>query len=370
MTDFSSLMRYIQILVECESPSDDKAAVARSADAVTSIGRSSLGMEPESIVIEGTTHVRWRFGVGPRRVLILAHHDTVWPIGSLAENPFTFHDGVLRWPGVFDMKAGLALGIQALSELSEGERDGITLLVTGDEEIGSPTSRALIEEEARGLDAALILEPSADGGALKIARKGASIYRIDINGRAAHAGLDPESGINAGLELAHQILAVATLGDTNLGTTVTPTVAAAGSTTNTVPAHASLMIDARAWSSAEQSRVDNAIRELPTTVAGTGVTISGGINRPPMEESMTFGLFERTQGVASRLGLPRPSSASVGGASDGNFTAGIGTPTLDGLGAVGGGAHADSEHVQADQLLPSVALLRGLLEDLRSHRKS
>lgn len=370
MTELRSLVRDIQTLVECESPSDDKHAIARSADTVARVGSTSLGADPEFIVIDGTTHLRWRFGAGRRRILILAHHDTVWPMGSLAGRPFTSRDGMLRGPGVFDMKAGLAVGIQALAGLGEGERDGITLLVTGDEEIGSPNSRTLVEEEARGLDATLVLEPSADGGALKTARKGVSIYRFDISGRASHAGLDPDGGTNAGIELAHRILAVATLGDRKLGTTVTPTVAAAGSTINTVPASARLMVDVRAWTPAEQWRVDKAILEMPTTVADARVTITGSINRPPMEDSMALGLFTLAQAVATRLGLAQLTTSPAGGASDGNFTASIGTPTLDGLGAVGGGAHAEDEHVRIDQLLPRVALLRGLLDDMYAQRKS
>lgn len=370
MIQLGSLVRDIQLLVECESPSEDRPALARSAETVARLGRASLGVEPERIVADGTPHLRWRFGTGPRRILILAHHDTVWPVGTLAARPFTASGDVLRGPGVFDMKAGLAIAIHAVAELGEGERDGITLLVTGDEEVGSQSSRALIEAEARGLDAVLVLEPSADGGALKTARKGMSIYRVDISGRAAHAGLDPDSGVNAGLELAHRILAVATLGDRELGTTVTPTTATAGTTLNTVPATARLVVDVRAWTSAEQQRVDDAIRSMPTVVAGADVTVSGGVNRPPMEEALTLGLFARAQEVATRLGLGPMAHARVGGASDGNFTAGIGTPTLDGLGAVGGGAHADDEHVVTDQLLPRVALLRGLLDELQAQRRS
>lgn len=370
MTELGSLIRDIRTLVECESPSEDRRALARSADTVARLGRAAFAVEPDRIVVDNTPHLRWRFGSGRRRILLLAHHDTVWPVGTLANRPFTADDSVVRGPGAFDMKAGLAMGIHALAELGEEERDGITLLVTGDEEVGSPSSRALIEAEARGLDAALVLEPSGEGGALKIARKGMSTYRVDISGRAAHAGLDPDNGINAGLELAHRILSTAALGDRELGTTVTPTAATAGSTINTVPASARLVIDVRAWTRAEQLRVDSALRAMPTTVADAAAGITGGVNRPPMEESMTLGLFARAQAVAARLGLGPLTCSRVGGASDGNFTAGMGIPTLDGLGAVGGGAHADDEHVRTDHLLPRVALLRGLLHDLHDQRAS
>lgn len=364
MSKLNSLVGDIRTLVECESPSHDLQAIARSAETVARVGHAALGVLPESIVVDGTSHLRWRFGVAPRRILMLGHHDTVWPIGSLERRPFTHMDGVLRGPGVFDMKAGLAMGFRALAELGTRERDGITFLVTGDEEVGSPSSRALIEDEARGLEATLVLEPSGNGGAFKTSRKGVSMYRMDVRGRASHAGLDPHSGVNAALELAHRILAVAELGDSELGTTVTPTVASAGSTVNTVPADAQLMVDVRAWTPAEQRRVEREILEMPTATAGASVTTTGGINRPPMEETMTRGLFLRAEAVAARLGLTPPTRSAAGGGSDGNFTASMGIATLDGLGAVGGGAHAEHEHVDTDQLLPRVALLRGLLEDL------
>lgn len=366
MNTLDSLIHDIQALVECESPSQDVEAIARSAETVARVGRATLGVEPESIVIDGISHLRWRFGSANPRILLLAHHDTVWPIGSLQRRPFTHIEGILRGPGVFDMKAGIAMGFHALAEIRERERDGITLLVTGDEEIGSPSSRTLIEDEARGLEATLVLEPANEGGAFKTSRKGASIYRVQVSGRASHAGLDPYGGVNAALELAHRILAVTELGDTELDTTVTPTVATAGSSANSVPADALLMVDARAWTSAEQRRVDREILDMPTAIAGARVTVSGGVNRPPMEEAMTRGLFLRAQAVASRLGLAQPTRSAVGGASDGNFTAGIGVATLDGLGAVGGGAHAEHEYVDADQLLSRITLLRGLLEDLLS----
>ncbi|MDG4866202.1 M20/M25/M40 family metallo-hydrolase, partial [Streptomyces sp. T-3] len=219
-----------------------------------------LGAEPDTITVDGRTHLRWRLGTGPRRVLLLGHHDTVWPVGSLATHPFTVRDGVLRGPGCFDMKAGLVMACHALAAL--GSLDGVTLLVTGDEELGSPSSRELIESEAAGCAAAFVLEASADGGALKTARKGVSRYEIRVDGRAAHAGLEPERGVNAGIEAAHQILAVAALSDLDAGTTVTPTLLTAGTTTNTVPAHGRFAVDVRIRDAVEQARVDAALRGL------------------------------------------------------------------------------------------------------------
>ena len=355
----TELLADIRALVECESPSADLAAVARSADVVARVGAARLGVAPDRIVLDGRTHLRWRLGAGPSRVLLLGHHDTVWPLGSLDRRPCTVEGGVLRGPGCFDMKAGLAMAFHAAAGL-----DGVTILVTGDEELGSPSSRGLIEEESRRAEAALVLEASADGGALKTERKGVSLYDVRVTGRAAHAGLEPEQGVNATLELAHQTLLVQALSDPARGTTVTPTLAGSGTTTNTVPAAGSFAVDARVRTAAEQERVDRAIRELGPVLAGAAIEVVGGPNRPPLEAAASAALFERARAIAVRLGLTPLSAAAVGGASDGNLTAGVGTPTLDGLGAVGGGAHADDEHVLVDALPGRTALLRALVGEL------
>ncbi|MFI7341085.1 M20 family metallopeptidase [Streptomyces sp. NPDC050085] len=351
-------------LVRTESPSSDLAAVAHSAEAVAALGASHLGAEPDRIVLDGRTHLRWRLGGGPRRVLLLGHHDTVWPLGSLTGHPFTVEGGILRGPGCFDMKAGLVMGLHALAAL--GPVDDVTFLVTGDEELGSPSSRALIESEAAGCDAALVLEASADGGALKTARKGVSLYEIRVDGRAAHAGLEPERGVNAGVELAHQILAVCALSDSAAGTTVTPTSSRAGTTTNTVPAHGRFAVDVRVRDTAEQARVDAALHGLRPALDGARVHVTGGPNRPPLSAAASGALYRRARLLADDLGIGPLSAAAVGGASDGNFTAGIGVPTLDGLGAVGGGAHADDEHVLVAELPRRTALLAALIDALRT----
>ncbi|WP_189491767.1 M20 family metallopeptidase [Streptomyces antnestii] len=362
----SDLLADIETLVRCESPSSDHKAVARSAEVVADVGRRLLGAEPERIVVDGVTHLRWRFGDGPPRVLLLGHHDTVWPHGSLETHPFSVRDGVLRGPGCFDMKAGVVMALHAAATLPD--RDGLSILVTGDEEIGSPSSRALIEEAAAGCDAAFVLEASADGGALKCRRKGVSHYRVEVTGRAAHAGLEPEKGINAGIEVAHQILAVAALADPGAGTSVTPTVVSAGTTVNTVPAAANVAVDVRVWNVAEQLRVDRAMRALRPALEDAEVRVTGGINRPPLEGSSSAGLFSLARELAGELGLGELTSVAVGGASDGNYTAGIGIPTLDGLGAVGGGAHADHEHVVVAELPRRTALLAALVENVLAKR--
>jgi glutamate carboxypeptidase len=357
-----AMLADVERLVRCESPSADLAAVAGSADVVAEVGAALLGAEPERIDRDGRAHLRWRFGTGPRRVLVLGHHDTVWPVGSLATHPFEVRDGILRGPGCLDMKAGLVMAFRALAALDD--RDGVTLLVTGDEELGSPSSRELIEEEARGCAAALVLEAAADSGALKTQRKGVSLYEVVLHGRAAHAGLAPEQGVSASVEAAHQVLAVARLGDPAVGTTVTPTRLEAGTTTNTVPATGRFAVDVRAPDVGEQERVDAAMRSLRPVLDGARIEVLGGPNRPPMSPESSAALLDRAVRLAERLDLGPVAGTAVGGGSDGNFTAGVGTPTLDGMGAVGGGAHADDEHVLVAELPRRTALLWALARDL------
>ncbi len=357
-----TLLDDIEELVRCESPSTDLAAVARSAEVVARVGERRLGVAPERIVLDGRSHLRWRLGSGPSQVLLLGHHDTVWPIGSLGTHPFRIDGDVLRGPGCVDMKAGLVLAFAAAASLDQ--REGLTILVTGDEELGSPSSRGLIEDEAAGCAAVLVLEAAAGGGALKTERAGVSLYRVRVTGRASHAGLDPGAGINAAVEIAHQVLAVAALGDAERGTTVTPTVTTAGTAGNTVPAAGEFAVDVRVRGAGEQARVDAAMRGLRPVLDGARLEVVGGPNRAPLEAEASAGLFARAARLADELGLPPLVGRSVGGASDGNFTAGIGVPTLDGLGAIGGGAHADDEHVRVSELAGRAALVAALTADV------
>lgn len=379
-TRTKAMLADIERLVRCESPSEDLVAVARSAELVAQIGAGHLGAEAERIVVDGCTHLRWRFGRTPR-VLLVGHHDTVWPVGSLDSHPFGIRDGVLRGPGCFDMKAGLIMAFHALRDLIDARSssaesgiagahplEGVTLLITGDEEPGSDTSRALIEQEARSCAAALVLEAAGPGGALKTERKGVSRYEVLIRGRAAHSGLEPERGVNATIEAAHQVAAVAALGDAARGTTVTPTRLVAGTTSNTVPATARFDVDVRVRDETEQHRVEAAMRALQARLPGASVVITGGVNRPPLQAAASRDLSARARRLAMELGLGPLSEVAVGGASDGNFTAGVGTPTLDGLGAVGGGAHADDEHVIVAELSPRTRLLSALIADLLTSR--
>ncbi|MFD6989401.1 M20 family metallopeptidase [Streptomyces sp. NPDC059943] len=362
----------LEELVLCESFSADHAAVARSAGVVGALGARLLGTAPETFVVDGVTHLRWTFGTP--RVLLVGHHDTVWPAGSLKTHPWSVVDGIARGPGVLDMKAGLVQMFHALASLPSP--DGVCVLVNGDEEVGSPTSRELIEESARGCVAAFVLEASAnEAGALKTARKGTSRYEVVVHGRAAHAGLEPEKGINASVEAACQVLAVADLGAA-LGTagtacpvlgatTVTPTLLSAGSTLNTVPAVARVSVDVRVPTPAAQNRVDDLMRGLTPRTPGARLTVLGGRKRPPMEPESSAELFALASRIASDLGQEPLSGVAVGGASDGNFTAAAGCPTLDGLGAVGSGAHADTEHVEVARMVPRTRLLAQLITRTR-----
>jgi glutamate carboxypeptidase len=284
-------------------------------------------------------------------------------------------EGLATGPGVFDMKAGIVQMFHALSVLDlaapatdarvDATGPGVTVILTADEELGSQTSRRLIEDTARRARAALVLEPSL-AGALKVARKGTSMYQIHAVGRSSHAGLEPEKGVNATVELAHQVLAVAELGRSGQGTTVTPTVISGGTTTNTVPGEAVLHVDARAEDPAEQERVDAAMRRLTAVLAGSELRIEGGINRPPLNASFSAVLMELATDVAARLGLAPLRGVAVGGGSDGNFTAGVGVPTLDGLGAVGDAAHAEGECTRLAAMPERAALVAGLVAELLS----
>ncbi|HLK45583.1 MAG TPA: M20/M25/M40 family metallo-hydrolase, partial [Acidimicrobiales bacterium] len=262
-------------LVAVESPSSDAAAVAACATAIARLMQHRLGREP---VAKGA-HLHWSGGGAPAVVLI-GHFDTVWPVGTLARRPFTVSDGIASGPGALDMKAGIVQLIEALAVLDD--QRGVDVVLTADEETGSRTSRPLVESVARGARAALVLEPSAPGGALKTARKGTGDYTLRVEGRAAHAGNEPERGANALLALAAALLDAAALARPDLGTTVTPTLASAGSAMNVVPAEASAHLDVRATDLDDAARLDRDLRALTSGVPGTSLVVDGGWNRPPL----------------------------------------------------------------------------------------
>ncbi|MCT1765577.1 M20 family metallopeptidase [Brevibacterium casei] len=355
-------------VIGVETPSSDKAAVARGASDFADLLRERLGAEAELLTVDGVTHVRLRFGDGPPRVVLLNHQDTVWPHGTIERLPFSTENGVVRGPGSFDMLTGAIMSVHAVAiladRLGEGGLEGLSILITGDEEVGSVSSSDLIRAEAAEANAVFVMEASADG-ALKLERKGTGIYTLVFRGRASHAGLEPEKGVNAGMALALTLPLVAGLSDAEAGTTVVPTTITAGTTSNTVPAEARVSVDVRARTAAELERVDSAIRALAAepTLEGSTTEVIGGINRPPFEPEASAALFDRATVLASELGIAAPLGVAVGGASDGNFTAGDGIPTLDGLGAVGDGAHAEHEHAVIAEIAPRTALLAALIAD-------
>jgi glutamate carboxypeptidase len=285
----------------------------------------------------------------------------VWPAGELSKRAFSIEDGTARGPGVFDMKSGIVLSIMALRSLTDRP---VTVLLTSDEEAGSSSSRALIEAEASRCRAVLVLEPSLPGGALKTARKGVGRFTIKAIGRAAHAGIEPEKGVNAIEEISKQILKLQRMSDSRRGTTVTVGVVQGGTRSNVVPAEAGAEIDVRVTTIEEAERIAHAIKSLDAELDDARLEIHGGITRPPMERTEdTARLFRLAQDLAAQIGMDLREGAT-GGASDGNFTAALGIPTLDGLGAVGGGAHATDEWVDIPSLPERAALIAGLIENI------
>jgi glutamate carboxypeptidase len=361
--DEATATELLRTLVEAETPSDDPRLLRSGLKLLAEMGTDLVGHSPQWLGSDDQPILCWAGKADPQ-VLVLAHIDTVWPAGTLASWPFAVHDGIATGPGVFDTKAGI---VQALAALSTLRRlDGVVMLVNSDEEIGSAASREIIQGYARRCRAALVIEPSLDG-AVKTARKGMSRYTVTVHGRAAHAGLDPDRGANAALASAQFALAAAALSDRVAGSRVTPTIMSAGSAINVVPERGSITLDVRAADQSELVRIDRGLREIPAAW-DCRFEVSGGIDRPPLAAEMSADLYATLGRVAARLGMPGPDAVAAGGASDGNFTAAVGCPTLDGLGAVGGGAHARSEHVVITQMAPRAALLAGLIDDVvRGH---
>ncbi len=299
------------------------------------------------------------------QVLIVGHLDTVWPVGTLERLPFRLtEEGSAHGPGIFDMKSGVAVvmhALEAITTLGLKTNHPVTLVLTCDEEIGSKTSRHLVEAEARRAVAALVLEPPIPGGIVKTGRKGIGGFTLKVAGRAAHAGLDPAQGINAIVELAHQTLRLAALNDYERGITVNVGVASGGTTSNVVPAEASAKIDFRYWRNEDGVQVEETIRNLQPVLNGAKLEFTGGINRPPMERSeKNLALYELAKRCAAEFEIDL-QEGTVGGGSDGNFTAALGVPTLDGLGVDGAGAHAEHEHIILADIPRRAALLTRLI---------
>jgi glutamate carboxypeptidase len=362
----SALVELTRKLVVCESPSDSKVAVdacvAIAADQIRArSGKVKLHRQREyGNILEARFGSRKQKSAKP--VMLLGHLDTVWPLGTLHAMPFRVADGRLWGPGTLDMKVGVAMALTAIEMLAEAdllERE-VILLLNSDEEIGSPVSRPITEKLAKESAAVFVLEP-AQGLAYKTARKGTGNWRIDIRGVAAHAGVDFEKGASALRELARVIDTVSAWTDLKRKLTVSVGVAGGGSKTNVIPADAFAEVDVRIARIADGPRIERKFASLKAADKRCSLTITGGINRPPMERTRgTVHLFQEAQSLAAEIAIEL-DEASTGGASDGNFTSALGVPTLDGMGAVGEGAHASHESILLEHLAPRTALLAGML---------
>ena len=363
----------IRELVEIESPSDNKTAVDRLSEAVAKKFSQLSGKVRIHPAKDFGNHLQVDFPVKStaKPVLLLGHYDTVYPLGTLATMPCRVVDNKLTGPGVLDMKSGIALMLHALAALQDWHKEEwhgglprpVTVLLVSDEEVGSNSSRAITESLAKKAAAVLGLEPAYGfQGAVKTARKGVGEYLVKVTGKASHAGLDFQKGANAILELARQIEKISSFTDLKKGLTVNVGIVNGGSRTNVVPAEAAAQVDVRIARIKEAAGIDKKMRSLRPFNRKCKIEITGGINRPPMERTAgVAALYAQASAIARELGW-KLGEAAVGGGSDGNFTAGLGIPTLDGLGAVGDGAHAPHEHILISELPRRAALIAGLIK--------
>ena len=367
-----ALPAYLALLEQLavhESPSGDvQRNRALAAFLAHELERRGATVEREDAPGFGE-HLVARFGggEGERPLLLVGHMDTVHPVSTLGRCPFRVDGEVVRGPGVYDMKGGLAaalIGVDLLAAAGAGPPAGLRFLVTCDEEVGSPTSRLLIERLARGARAALVLEPCVPGGGGKVRRKGVSGYTVTLRGRAAHAGIEPDAGASAVHELARWVTRVLQLEDREAGTRLNVGVLGGGTRSNVVADEAYAEVDVRFWTREEAERVDASLRALTPTDARCSLHVEGGVNRWPLERTpSSTALYEAARSAAQALGFPL-DAGGTGGASDGNLTSGVGCPTLDGLGPDGGGAHSLDEHVLLVDIPRRIALMAELLARL------
>ena len=360
----NEFLQFLKEIVEIETPSHSPRAIAKLVEILERRFRE-LGCDTE--ILDGSphgNHLLATYGKGQEKLLILCHMDTVWEEGTLKEMPFKIEGERVFGPGIFDMKAGIAFAwfvIKAFKETNITPKYKMLVLITSDEETGSETAHKYIEKYAQGCKAALVLEPAGEGGALKTFRKGLGMLKVKIKGRAAHAGLDHRKGISAIKELAHFTLAAEELTDYQKGTTVNVGVIRGGTSSNVVPAEAMAEIDFRFSEPAEGVRVENILRNYTPRISGTEIEVTGGIDRGPLLRTEAVQkLFELAKNEGQKMGMEL-KEISAGGVSDGNFTSAMGIPTLDGLGAVGGGAHASEEHIIITESLQRMALLYRLI---------
>jgi len=361
------LLQTIVQLVEIESPSGDKAAVDRLSALLAGRFEGMAGHAKFHRVAEFGDHLQIDFPGSGKPILLLGHLDTVYPVGTLATMPCHIKNGRLHGPGVLDMKSGVALALYAIEALRSWHEDTlprpITVLLVSDEEVGSDSSRRITESLARRSAAVLVLEPSYGlHGAVKTARKGVGEYHIKVAGKAAHSGLDFEKGESAILELARQIERISGMVDLKRGLTLNVGLVKGGTAVNVIPAEASAVVDVRIAKMKDASGIDKKLRSLKPFNRHCEIEVSGGINRPPMERTAGVAqLYKQAVAIAKDFGW-KLEEAAVGGGSDGNFTAGLGIPTLDGLGGIGEGAHAIHESIVIADLPKRAALLAGLIE--------
>ena len=364
-----AMLDCLRQMVEIESPSSSKAAVDRLAGFLAQEFKRCAG---EVRLLEHPTAgcaVKATFWPGRHKqkpILLLGHLDTVWELGTLAQMPFRVRGRKAFGPGILDMKSGIVIGvwaIRALQALQISPAGPVHFFLNPDEEVSSVAFRNEILAEAERARAVLVLEPAAAGGALKTARKGVGEFKITVHGRSAHAGVNPAAGANAIVELARQLLKVQSSARKLLGLTLNVGRIEGGTRSNVVPECATAWIDVRIPRLHDRAVIERRIRALKPHDRGTQLEIEGGINRPPMERKMAVALFRKAQVVARAIGIDL-SEASTGGGSDGNFTAALGVPTLDGLGGVGDGAHARHEHILIPELPRRAAVLAGLLATL------
>ncbi|MGZ4836791.1 MAG: M20 family metallopeptidase [Terriglobales bacterium] len=358
----------IRELVEIESPSDNKAAVDRLSEVVAAKFAAIGGTIQVHQARDFGNHLQVDFAAksGGQPILLLGHYDTVYPLGTLAAMPCRLTGDKLTGPGVLDMKSGIGLMLQALAALKEWHGElprPVSVLLVSDEEVGSDSSRAITESLAKKAAAVLVLEPSYGlEGAVKTARKGVAEYQLKVTGKAAHAGLDFQKGVNAIVDLARQTEKISGFTDLKKGLTVNVGIVAGGSRVNVVPAEATAAVDVRIARMKDAAGIEKKMRSLPPFNRKCKVEVTGGVNRPPMERTAgVAALYSKAVVIAGEFGW-KLGEAAVGGGSDGNFTAGLGIPTLDGLGGVGDGAHAPHEHILVSELPRRAALVAGLVE--------
>lgn len=364
-----AMVQMLRAAVEIESPSDSPAAVSAMAkfwerEFRRAGGRAAVHPHPKTGC--AVTAEFWPSARGRKPLLLLGHLDTVWSVGALSRMPFRVAHGRAWGPGSLDMKSGLVIGTWAVRALRATGRQPsrrVRFFLNPDEETGSLAFRTRLIGEARRARACLVLEPAAEGGAVKTSRKGVGVFTLSVHGRSAHAGIDPEAGVNAIGELARQITRVETLARPARGLTISPGLVTGGTRVNVVPEFASMTFDVRIPRRQDGPWIERKLRALKPVDPGAHLELRGGINRPPMERRHAVALFRTARALAAELGFQLPE-ASTGGGSDGSFAAALGIPTLDGLGGVGGGAHAPTEHILIRELPRRAALLAALLASL------